>query len=532
MPEDIASRVRRALAIRGTTLYQVSRESARIFGRSSPYFVPEHFFSALAGGQTGPSIYQLAALSRTSNFLLADWLALFGFLLGDIPRLQIAIPRHHTVLLDASIYDQNEWIPWFAPRPGSTVRSAIAPLSQVLRPAPPMRARELLLLNTRQFLYAKVGTEDVFAFPDLAPGSIVRIDQLDVKRLASTLTAQPSTRVFALETPSGLRCGRLRRIGSNRVALCETSLSGPQLELTLGRDANILGVIDAEIRRVATKPSAGVSATRRTRRRPTNPPAGVPGANLGQLIRASRTRTGLSFREASAMSRLVAKSLGDRACFLASGTLSDYERLRIPPRQIQKILSLSILYGIGFWDFLRAGGLAIDSMGHDPMPDDLRSRAGDGVVHSAPTGHQDRHRSTEAGQDYLSKLIDEWQEIPLFLRHSLSEITGLSDPSLSDFFSVGPERGVADPRLASAQLIAVNRRRKRPIDLPPVAPREPPMYMLVNRDGGYLCGACRMDRGAVTLYLPPPRPVVPVETEIRVDVEVIGRVAAILSRLP
>jgi hypothetical protein len=191
-PEDIVNRVRRALATRDLTLYQVSRDSARIFGRSSPYFIPEHFYADLTGRAVSPSIHQFAALSRVSNYCLADWLALFGIILDDISRLQMLLPHRRTILLDASVYDDNEWIPWFAPRPRTASLSAISPLSEVLKPGPKTRARDLLALNTRQFLYAKVGREDFFAFPDLAPGSVARIDVLDTAHFVSTLTHLPT----------------------------------------------------------------------------------------------------------------------------------------------------------------------------------------------------------------------------------------------------------------------------------------------------------------------------------------------------
>lgn len=530
-PEDIVSRVRRALATRGLTLYQVSRDSARIFGRSSHYFIPEHFYADLTGRAVSPSIHQFAALSRVSKYCLADWLALFGIILDDIPRLQMLLPHRRTVLLDASVYDENEWIPWFAPRPRTASLSAISPLSEVLKPGPKTRARDLLALNTRQFLYAKVGREDFFAFPDLAPGSIARIDVLDTAHLVSTVTHLPSERIFVVETQSGLACGRLRRIGRAEFALCSTFRHGPRLERTLVPEARILGVVDAEIRPTAAKRSPIVSTDRRPRGTQTILPAKEPSATLGRLIRGARMRAGLSFRGASAMSRQVATILGDQTHFLSPGTLSEYDRLSTPPRQIQKILSLSILYCVGFWDFLRAGGLALELVGHDPMPDDLCGRTADAPIRRSAADEQHSRLTNRANADFLSALINQWKEIPLFLRHSLGEITGLAHPSLLDFFSVDPERDEADPRLRSAQLVAVDRRLKKPIDSPPVAPREPLMYMLVKRGGGYMCGACRLDRGILKLHRPAPEPPAPVETETHVDAEIIGQVTAILKRL-
>lgn len=525
-PIDIAGRVRQVLSTRGLTLYQVSRESTRVFGHRSPYHVPEHFYSALATSNAGPTIHQFVALSRISGYRLSDWLLLFGFSLDDISRLQILFTRPRTILLDASVYDEDQWIPWLKGRTRTSALPAIAPLAQVFEPAPPRRARDVLSLNTQRFLYAKIGREDILAFPDLIPGSIARIDPSIPTQFHSALAQVSSSRIFLVETASRLTCGRLRRIRGNRVALCSTSFSYPPLEVTLGHDARILGVVDAEVRPVGTGRLSRVPA--QTPARASAPPGPLQDpAKLGQLIRMSRTRQGLSFRDASAMSRSVASALDDQTYFASPGTLADYERLSRPPRHIQKILSLCILYGIGFRDFLRAGEITLDSLGSDPVPDELCGR-------TAPHGFRgsEKTHTNEIGTpDFLSVLIDQWKEIPLFLRRSLSEITRLPHLSLLDFFSVAPEQDVADSRLSNAALVAVNRRLKRPLGSPPPALRDEPVYMLVARDGGYLCAPCTFDRGALALHRQPSTPLAPVETETRTDLEVIGQVTAILRRL-
>jgi hypothetical protein len=526
-PEDIKNRVKRVLATRGLSLYQLSRESARIYGKSSPYFIPEYLYSSLVRGTTRPSIYQFIALSRVSNFRLSDWLGLFGVVLDDIPRLQVFFPRRPSILLDSSVYDENEWVSWLAPRSAGAARSSIAPLSEVLQPAGFARAGDLLSLGARKFLYAKVGREDVFALPDLAPGSICRIDGSKSSSLVSTLTTSPSERIFAVETPSILACGRLRSVGRNRVALCSTFPRA--VDLVLGREARILGVVDAEIRPLGTAGQPVVSALGSRRFTAALPVRKVPAPGVGQLIRAARRRVGLSFREASAMSRSIATILGDPAYFLSPGTLSDYDRLSVLPRQAEKILSLCILYCMGFWDFLRAAGIELGSLGRGAVPDELCGRSRGGVP---PSADDDAEALVRAGPGFLETLLEEWKEIPLFLRHSLREITGLPHPSLLDFFSVGSDQTTTDPRLVNAQLVAVNRRLKKPVDSPLTPPREPPMYMLVKRDGGYLCGACRLDGSTLTLVRPPARPVYPVEAETRVDAEIIGQITAILRRLP
>jgi hypothetical protein len=514
------------------TIYQISQQSVEIFGRSSPYYIPQPFYAALAARAVSPSIHQFIALSRISKYRLADWLAMFGFELDDIPRLQLLFPWRRTVFLDSSVYDEDQWIPWFVDRPRSSELPAITPLVQILKQAEPRRAGRLLALNTRRFLYVKVGREDVFAFPDLVPGSIARIDVLNAGQLASELGQTPSNRIFLVERGPHLACGHLRRINGNRVALCSTSFPYPQLELTLGRTARIVGVVDAEIHPMA--PRLPSSTPARTRAHAKTDVAATPDTTtkLGELIQISRMRTGLSFREASATSRWVAKMLGDNAYFISPGTLCDYDHLSDPPRNIQKIVSLCILYCIGFWDFLRAAGLTLDFLGSDPMSDELRGRTDVPPPQPPDDESVTATRPSKDTTDFLSVRMGQWKEIPLFIRGALPEISGLQNLSLSDIFWVGAERDPIHPHLVNAELVTVNRRLKKPMSSLPSIPREQPVYMILKRDGGFLCGCCTLQQGTLSVHRHPQHRPTPVETERNIDAEIIGQVTAILRRLP
>ena len=74
-----AERVRQILSSRGLTLYRVSRQSADIFGRLSPSFIPHSLYYDLEISAFSPGIQQLLALSRITNYRLSDWFAVFGF---------------------------------------------------------------------------------------------------------------------------------------------------------------------------------------------------------------------------------------------------------------------------------------------------------------------------------------------------------------------------------------------------------------------------------------------------------------------
>lgn len=500
-----------------------------MFGGSSAYYIPHHFYSDLRSPSRSPSIHQFVALSRISNYRLCDWLAVFGFYLDDIPRLQPVLPRKRTVVLDSSVYDENAWIPWFVERLLPERIPQIAPLGYFLRPGPPRRVRTLASFGRKAFLYVKIGDHDLLAFPDLVPGSIVRVDASAVPAL-SEMSATPSQQVFLVEHHSTLHCGRFQRTDKDRVILCSKKFPFARIELNSDRSFKIHGVVDAEMRPLSNQYSASsppLAANRLAKdesRRTSDAPKG-----LKELIRWSRLRTGFSFRRASTESRRIAQLLGDELYFAAIGTLSDYEALFRPPRHIQKIFSLCILYCIGFWDFLRAAGLDTESLGGDPIPDWFRPRAVPCRIEPDREETDDNQDSREGG--FLKQLIEQWEEIPLFVKDVVASVANLKNASLTDIFWVGGDRNPIHTYLANATFVAVNRRIKRPVAAPAKTLWEQPLYIILKRDGSFLCGACTLEQNLLFIHPYPDRAFAPRRFRIGIDAEVIGQVTAIMRRL-
>jgi hypothetical protein len=520
-------RVRQILSTRGLTLYQVSQRSAKIFGNSSLYFIPQRLYHELAIGALTPNLHQLAAFSHISNYRLADWLAVFGFQLDDIPKLQLLIPRRRTLLLDSSVYDQERWLSWFAGRLPEPSRPTIAPLGQLLQRSAPMRAKELLHLNKKQFLYVRIGQDDKFAFPSLAPNSIARIDARYARSLLSSLAPTNSKNIFLVESGLALNCGHLKRTAKDRIMLCSTHFPFTQTELTLDSTVRIVGVVDAELRPLGTTvtPDSAPRATILPKNLVGITPQ--PRADLRQLIRTSRMRVGISFREASALSRWIARALADPMYFAAVGTLSDYEKIPPPLRHIQKILSLCIVYCIDFESFLRAAGIPVDFLGKDAMPDQLISRASyPNQVSTEVVANQ----TSEKPSGFLSTLIDEWEELPLFMVSALPVLTGLKALSAADIFWIGRNPEPLHPCLVGASLLAVNRRVKTPTQTRASTAWEQPLYVLLLRGGGYLCGPCELRRGVLFVQPHSERPHGSIQFKNGIDAEVIGQVTAIARR--
>ncbi len=524
---DRAEQIRQILSTRGLSLYRVSQQSAEIFGRSSRFHIPHNLYYDVADPSLIPTIHQMLALSHITNYRLYDWLAVFGFDLDHIFRLQLLVPKQRTTLLDSSIYDIHAWIPWFVDRPNKGPVPPIAPVGQFLASETPRRAAELSALNKRRFLYAKVGEGDVLAFPHLAPGSIVRIDGRRSGELLSEGKDNSAPWLFLVEHGSGFTCSQLVVLEKDRIVLHSPERPCAQLELRLGKEARILGVVDAEIRSLTGQRT--VETPHRLAGLPKPPSLHAPHlqTSLKDLLRDSRLRVGLSFREASSMSRWIANRVSDQLYFAAPSTLSDYETLLAPPRHIQKIIALCILYCIDFQEFLRVCGLPLDQDGHDPIPDEL-------VPRQPPNRSRDLH--APIGQEhlpehggFLDSLLKQWEEVPLFLRDSLDEFTGLKNFSLSDVFWVGGDKVPSHPLLINATFAIVNRRIKNPAQSKTAC--EPPLCLLLKRDGSYLCGCCALHQGMLIVRAYPGGRLATQQFKNGIDAEVIGQVTTVLRRL-
>src|SRR6185437_14973347 len=143
---------------------------------------------------------------------------------------------------------------------------------------------------------------------------------------------------------------------------------------------------------------------------------------LQDLLRHARTRAALSFREASGISRWIADRLSNDRYFAAASTLSDFEATSSPPRQIEKIITLCLIYSIGFREILRAYGLPSEKEGKEPIPEDLMPPTMTHQISGVRADNADRDPERET---FFAALLRDWEEIPLFLRFSLAEITGL-----------------------------------------------------------------------------------------------------------
>ena len=255
---SIASRTRSILAVRGLSLSDVARDSRTLFRGDPRFHVPPNLYHALDHRGFSPSIHQLFALSRLSDFRLVDWLAVFGVVLDDIPRLQATLPSRYTTLIDENIYDDHSWVtlvssrsrPVSLPGPYALCRNGCVSVIHVAVP-------DVKAVPNSEFVYAKIGCYDAFAFPELLPGSIVRVAKhqlLDTRRSSTG----PTGSLFLVEHAKGLVCSKLYVAERNRVVLCPSQLPFAQVELELEREVRVVGTVEFELRSTAPQVCAKV----------------------------------------------------------------------------------------------------------------------------------------------------------------------------------------------------------------------------------------------------------------------------------
>jgi transcriptional regulator with XRE-family HTH domain len=521
---EVVERVKAILASKGLTLYQVSQRTRSLYGRSSPYFLPHNLYYDLGLGTFSPSLYQLFALSQISDCRLNDWLRVFGFNPEEIVRLQVLLSSKRTLLLDSSLDDSESWVPWFRNKPGNLPAPAIAPIGQLLDFAPLRRIHSLSQAKNSNFVYAKIGHEDAFAFPDLLPGSIVRTNTRLAKSMLPTANGKASESLFLIEHASGLCCCRLQAVGNNRIMPLSTQLPYAQVELQLPDEVRVLGVVALEIRSLLEPAQPDVPKALAKHWRPLT--LAQEDTKLSHWLRSARLRMGLSFREASAMSRRIASELGDEQYFTAPGSLSDYEARDTPPRHIHKAITLCAIYGLHFSTFLKIIGLHVEEAGKDPIPDKL-------VPREIPIGFRSSAGETDEppGNGFLEQLLSRSERVPFFLRESLASLSGLTTPSLHDFFWVGGERNAFHPLLVNGLLVVVNRHKKKPIHFRSKPLWQQPLYVLLRRDGTYMCACCSLENGTLVIHPCTSDHQRPEQLRNHADAEVVGQIVTIARRL-
>lgn len=515
----IAEIIQAILRGKGLTLYRTSQQSAALYGRSSPYFLPHNLYYDLRNEGFTPSAHQIFSLSRISGYRFRDWLRVFGIDLEAITRLQVRLPARRTTLLDTTLTDLNALTRWFSNRAGREPVSSIAPLAQLLKLTPPRRVSSISHPKHR-FLYAKVGCEDTFAFPDLVPGSIVRVNP-DAASLRQT-NSSPSDRIFLVEHSGGFFCSHIRFLPGGVIVPVNNGIAYARVELHCPQEARIRGVVDLEFRPLLNveEPQVPAALARRWKPAPFREQE-----TIGELLNAGRLRFDSSIREMANATRTVAELMGNEDRYVISASsLSDYELDKTSPRDFYKIISLASVYRLSFEAMIKTMALDVGQSGVEPMP----------YRYWFPS--ESAIPGTEASDErsgFLEHLVNDCQnEIPLFLRGVLGYFSGSAPLSIDDFFWIGGHHDAFHPTLSNGVVAILNRRRKTPIHFRSKPIWQQPIYVVLRRDGGYLAASCSLENSTLIVhsYGPEFRP--NHEFRLHRDAEIVGEIIAVGRHIP
>ena len=192
----------------------------------------------------------------------------------------------------------------------------------------------------RRYLFAKIGSGDATACPELLPGTMVRVDRYYAQRIRGIHRDAIGSSLWLVEQPHGLTCCRVQWIDDRQILLLPSRMPWGRWPLRLPTEARILGLVETHCCRLQP---AGLQPGATPARFAAPTPA-LP-ARKDEVFRPAPNLAGtrgLTFRAAHRLTRAVAQNLGNREYTIALGTLSDYEAMGELPRHIAKTLSLSL----------------------------------------------------------------------------------------------------------------------------------------------------------------------------------------------
>jgi len=516
--ERTAARVRAVLASRGLSLHQVATASARLYGVNSPFHIPHTLYHALARSEVfGPSLAQTCALSRITGYRLEDWIAVLGVDLGRVAGLEVTLPLKRTRLLEPP-NSRSALLPrspsgWKGMPPAHTV----FPLGQLLQWSNhvPKEVAE------HRFLFARIGSEDAFAWPELLPGSIVRVTPQPRAAIAPDRGIPP---LRVIEHERGLWCGRFHISDDGTIHAAAAELAYAPSTFRVPLEARIVGVVDLEIRWLHRfdRPTVPRAFSRYEAPKPLNGSA----ASFSTLVRQARARAGLTLEEASLLSKEIAKEL-DRAQYaIAQSTLSEYEAQDAPPRHLEKVVTLCAIYGISLMDLVAASESAQVDPGRLSMPSHLLSGL------PADEEPQEKQNSSATQSGTASSLPEDLGELPWFLAGSLERISGIPHLSLRDFYGLSGDQPFLPAHTGGSLLALVDRRKKKPRRQPGQPLWQQPAWILIDRDGKHRCACCSLEGDNLVLYPESDRTRSPEVLLRGRDAEVVGQIVAVMRRVP
>ena len=230
-------------------------------------------------------------------------------------------------------------------------------------------------------------------------------------------------------------------------------------------------------------------------------------------------KSGLSFRQASERTAIVADALGDRRYYCSPGALSDCETRTLTPRHVHKAISIAASYFANVGDLFEHAGVALRHGGEERLPDRfLESPA------TRPAPRKSRSR-------FLDQMTTRFRELPYFLHSALPVLFGVPDLSVRDVFWAGGVAGSINSYSTGAQFLIVDRKQKTPRPSLSTPLWAQPAHIVQRRDGSYLWGFCALESETLIVRVCVAGSPSIQKLRHRIDAEVVGEVVGVVRTL-
>lgn len=240
-----------------------------------------------------------------------------------------------------------------------------------------------------------------------------------------------------------------------------------------------------------------------------------------------RERLGLSVRQVEQLSKHIAEAKSSKEYFISHGWLTKLEKGQSTPG-IYALFSLSVIYRISFAELLSLYGI------HLEMTEQHAQLIKLPVTHivSPGFGREDLTdvpilllRESALGETgLLSSKLEQSGDMPVAMLKRL----GIQ---LSRYGYVGLNDLMMYPMLRPGSIVLIDEQQNKVVTGEWRSEYDRPIYFLEMRDR-YTCAWCRLDGDRLTLI---PHPMSPRSEEHFLyprDIEIIGRIVGVYSRLP
>lgn len=247
----------------------------------------------------------------------------------------------------------------------------------------------------------------------------------------------------------------------------------------------------------------------------------------GERLREFRLRSGITTREVEEQSQHIAETEGNSEFYISNAWLTKLENSESIP-SIHKLVSLSVIYHVGFSELLLLFGVDLGHIGARQLETSSRKT----YLMAAEANNSDKQIAVpvrfDPGADlnetnFLSRVVAQWGDVPfsaiqgLHLRHSSYGFIGMQDFTLYPLVRPGSFVQI-DPRLRKIQSSRWRTEFDRPI------------FFLELRDG-YACGWCEVQEHELALLPHPLSPCTIRRFAFPGEAEIVGRVTGVAMRL-